>query len=215
MSDPSPTNPPVKSFVMQAVDTDQLTRPRGRPRTKVQPSEVYTSTPKQNQPPTQQEKKQEKKNKKAQVEEVTRKILEDFNDAIIEGISTIGVPAEFLYKSGRSPVRIVNTQYTDLANMLCINPMQANWMAHAYIELAEVPAIKKLIGEGGEKEGPSYIWMGLGLLGLGSYVVQMTKAIKALTDIKAKFDAITAMQEEADKARQNPTENVVRNFSEE
>jgi hypothetical protein len=106
---------------------------------------------------------------------------------------TVGIPGEFLYKTGAPKSKVIDSNYTELANSFCINDSQANWIAHGIVEAKEIPQVKKLLG-GPAHEGPSYLWMILGGFGAFSYAKQLTTAIKQLKEIT---DALNTIQNSA------------------
>ena len=199
-------------MILQPVKADEVLK-RGRPKTKVNPDDVYKPPPinvssTEGKQPSQAEKKQALRNKKQEIEEVKTRIVEDLNDVLIETISSIGVPAEFLYVSGKVPAKSVSSKYTELGNAFCINDLQANFMAHGWVEAKEVPALKKILGES-KKEGPSYLWIGLGILGALSYIKQLTTAINEIKNLTNTLNSIKQQQE----AQQEAPETGTRDFN--
>lgn len=216
MTEIGPYEPPApKTIIMEPVDPDELFKPRrGRPRTKVRPNEVYTPPPTQPKAAGKEDGKPTKESKDKAVKAVTEKLVNDFNAGLIEALTTVGIPEQFLYANGRATVQVVNNQYTPLGNALCINKTQANWMAHGFVEAKEIPWVGKLVGPTSDKEGPSYFWMILGAVGLGSYILQMSKAVNALHEIQGKLKQMSVKIEAQDES--NPQENnIERNFADE
>jgi hypothetical protein len=194
-------------MILTPVNAEEVgKRGPGRPRTKVNPTDVKV-TPSSVYPPPQTsaaakaaqvaEDEQEKKRlaklarKRAETTDLKNQIVGEFNDQIIEALISVGFPSEYLYKPGYVPKSsIVNSNYSELGNALCINPSQAQWMARGWVEAKEIPQVKKLIGEGGKTDGPAYLWVALGGLGLFSYVSQLTKAMKMIGEIRDHMSRI-------------------------
>ncbi len=188
-------------MILQPVKADEVLK-RGRPKTRVQPDDVYkppssTSSTSSYTPGLKKPAPKSPRDKKREIEDLATKIVEDLNEGIIEALTTVGIPAEFLYKNGKAPIPTVSSKYTDLGNMLCVSPLQANWMAHGWFEAKDIPAIKRFVGDG-NKEGPSYIWMALGGLGAAGYLSQLVKAVNALNGIKDELKKIQTQQEHID-----------------
>ncbi len=187
--EPSPLPPAENVVILQPVKADEVGK-RGRPRSKVRPDEVKTGgAPKiPSLPLTDDEKEKQRKLKQARINNTQAIIVNDLNEAIISGIASLGIPAQFLYKTGHPKVEAVNTNYTDLAALFCINSSQANWIARGWIEAQEIPAVKRVVGT--PKEGPSYLWIVLGGFGALSYVTQLSRAIKMLKEIKETLERV-------------------------
>ena len=195
---PETSNRPTGSnvFILEPVKADEVLK-RGRPKTKVSPSDVYTTstTSTQGSVKAASDKVRILRDKKKEIEDTKRQIVEDLNDSIIEVITTIGIPEEFLYKGGRPPVKVNNSKYTELGNAFIIQDVPASWMAHGYVEAKELPALKKLLGAN-NKEGPSYFWMGLGALGLISYITSLVKGVNEIKKISKLISDKQIKQEE-------------------
>lgn len=220
------------SIIMQPADVTP--KPRGRPRTKVQPADVRQPTgptsPFQTgaggvpgSPPPRApgshvtgststaksvedelRKKAEKKAK--EIKDLTGKIVGDFNDQLLAGIITLGIPAGFLYKEGHGPVsEMPDSIYTPIGQAICINPMQANWIAHGILEAKEFPLIQK-ITLGGKEDGPSYFWLALGGLGMLSYFQGLLTAVTQMRKLMKEMQAFQAAMtnEEARAAQAGP-----------
>lgn len=203
--------------ILQPVRAEDVGR-RGRPRTKVNPSDVRV-TPDKVYPAPQApggpaptkaeedkadaEKRRKRERRAREVDEIKEKIVTDLNEQILQGLVSFGVPQEFLYK-GRPRSAVVSNNYTDIGNALCVTPMHANWMAHGYLELRDVPAIKKWIGQS-NPDSVSWFWVGFGALGLLSYLTQLKQAMDMLKDLKTKMqEAMANAQKEPEGFDANP-----------
>jgi hypothetical protein len=85
--------------------------------------------------------------------------------------------------------------------------MQAQWMARGWVEAKEVPMIKKLMGEN-KSDGPGYIWMLLGGLGVFSYTTQLMKAMKMMSELKDTLNqmkANSAAAQQQEEQQQGPS----------
>jgi hypothetical protein len=209
-SNQNPPNAPLfpvddsSSVILQPASVGPTTgTKRGRPRTKVQPADVRTFGSLPGPPPPrapgtppsskvvtdedeQRRRKQERKDK--DIKSLQAKIVKEFNEQLLEGLSTLGIPAAFIWKDGNSPIQVVDSNLTPMAQAICINPMQANWMAHGIVEAKEFPAIQKLMI--GKQEGPSYLWLALGGLGLISYLQGLFTAVSQMRKLMAELQAI-------------------------
>jgi hypothetical protein len=215
---------PKNIMILQAVKAEDVgKRGPGRPQTKinptnVRPDQVYPAGSPQSASALKASQAAEDEaerlrlrkieRKKRETADLTRTIVEEYNDQIISAIVSVGFPAEFLYKPGFIPKSAqVNSGYTDLANALCINPMQAQWMARGWVEAKEVPMIKKLMGEN-KSDGPGYIWMLLGGLGVFSYTTQLMKAMKMMSELKDTLNqmkANSAAAQQQEEQQQGPS----------
>jgi hypothetical protein len=191
-----------KIIILQPTKPEQVAK-RGRPRTKVQPTEVRLQPP-PSQPSSapissQLQKNEEERRrllsqKKArEVTEYQKKIITEFNDQLIEAFVALGFPGEFFYTSGSPKKLAKDPNYTDLANGIMVNDLQAGWIAHGLVEIKYIPAIQRLL-IGTNPDGPSYFWIAMGALGAFSYATTIMTTMKKLKEIMATLQDIKSAQ---------------------
>lgn len=195
----SSENSGEKIIILQPTRPEDVPK-RGRPRTKVQPAEVRAGSPTPSTPSSgpvsaQLQKNEEERRrllnqKKArEVDEYRKKIITEFNDQLIEAFCALGFPSEFFYTSGSPKKLAKDPNYTDLANGIMINDLQAGWVAHGLVEVKYIPAIQKLM-IGTNPDGPSYFWIAMGALGIFSYASTVVTTMKKLREIMATLQQI-------------------------
>jgi hypothetical protein len=186
-----------KIIILQPTKPEDVPK-RGRPRTKVQPAEVRTqpSTTQSSAPISSQLQKNEEERRRLlnqkkhrEVDEYQKKIITEFNDQLIEAFVALGFPGEFFYTSGSPKKLAKDPNYTDLANGIMINDLQAGWIAHGLVEIKYIPAIQKLM-IGSNPDGPSYFWIAMGALGIFSYASTLVTTMKKLREIMATLENI-------------------------
>lgn len=181
-------------------------KPRGRPRTKVQPVDLQSTFPDSTviqrpgqapggvgpqqritpqAPAPKQESEAEKKarlknNYNKRVDELQAKIVTEFNSQLLQALMVVGIPGNFLFKEGSIPAKAVeNSPYTPLGQALTLNPYQADWIAHGIVEVEKVEWVKKL-NLTYDPEKPSYFWIGMAGLGSISYIGGMLSAVSEM-----------------------------------
>lgn len=73
--------------------------------------------------------------KRKKVDEYTDKVINEWNEEIMRMLIDMGVPPNFLYKSGAPPTTVANTKFTETGNMLAIKPQQARRVSRFVVEL--------------------------------------------------------------------------------
>lgn len=142
----------------------------GRPRMVTPPK---TAKPE----PTPEELERVARRKRSRAKELEGSILTTLNDNILDLVQMMGVPAQMLYVNGvGKPTESVNPNYTQVGNMLAIQPQQAAVWGKFLAELESTDVGSKVSGATSSGKAPLLVY-GLLSLAMGFQYAQAVNTV--------------------------------------
>ncbi len=189
------TVPPRANPIDPETGKPKRGRPRKAPETTTRKATAPTrkrAAPKAAEPEDTRTAKEKSDAIRARAEDLTVQVADTINDNLMLLLTSIGVPAQLLYKPGQEPrVAQTSNKYTPLGNSIAMSAQQADVIGHFLAHLETTDQGQRVTGVVGQGKMPLFMY---GLLSVGA-VVQYTNGLaKMYKNISPYLEQYKAQQ---------------------